>query len=102
MNQLTLKQYVKNGYVHNFVDENGNAKTIETNEADFNNSTIPELEGFTYLNSQGEIIIVDSPNVVLQENEYTIINNTYYVCTKNEYGLKVTEYSEEEFNNIWQ
>lgn len=98
---MNKKEFLKFGYIHNF-SKNGEIKSIETTKEDYQNSTIPELQGFNYLNSQGGIIIVDSPDVVLQENEYTIIENTYYVCTKNEYGLKVTEYSEEEFNNIWQ
>ncbi len=97
---LTKREYLDTGYVNNFVNEQGEIQSVFCSKEDYENSDIPTLEGYKFLNAQGEVLRVETG--LLKENEYTIVGGKYFVCTSNEYGESIKEYSEEEFTKIWQ
>ena len=98
--KLTKREYIGTSYVNNFVNEQGETKSIFCTKEEYFNPDVPSLIGYRFLNAQGGVIQVDTG--LLKENEYTIVDGKYFVCTSNEYGNATKEYSEEEFNSIWQ
>lgn len=97
---MQYKEYIETGYVNNFINEQGEIQSVFCSKEEYENSEIPNLEGYKFLNAQGGILRVDTGT--LKPNEYTIVDGKYFVCTSNEYGESIKEYSEEEFNNLWQ
>lgn len=97
---LTKREYLGASYVNNFINNNGEIKSIFCTKEEYESREIPTLEGYNFLNAQGGIIQVETG--LLKENEYTIVDGKYFVCTSNEYGVSIKEYTEAEFNNIWQ
>lgn len=98
--QLTKKECVGEGYVNNFINEQGEIQSLFCSKEEFESNNIPVLEGYKFLNSQGGVLQVDTG--LLKANEYTLVEGKYFVCLANEYGESIKEYSQEEFNNIWQ
>lgn len=97
---LTKREYLETGYVNNFINEKGEIQSIFCTKEDFESNDLPILLGYTFLNAQGGVLKVDTG--LLKPNEYTMVDGKYFVCTSNEYGESIKEYSEEEFNNTWQ
>lgn len=97
---LTKREYLGVSYVNNFINEQGEIKSVFCTKQEYENSGFPNLDGYKFLNAQGEVMQVDTG--LLKENEYTIVDGKYFVCLANEYGIAIKEYSEEEFNNLWQ
>lgn len=97
---LTKREYVGEGYVNNFINVQGDIKSIFCTKEEYENKNMPELQDYKFLNAQGGVIRVDTG--LLKPNEYTIVDGKYFVCTSNEYGKSTKEYLEEEFNTLCQ
>tara|TARA_R110000868_G_scaffold86958_1_gene243508 strand:- start:977 stop:1369 length:393 start_codon:yes stop_codon:yes gene_type:complete len=71
--QLTKREYLGDGYVHQFINiATGEVVLIPCTEEDYNALTTksPSLEGHTWQGSTGGTYKVDTPNTVLGLNEY--------------------------------
>lgn len=98
MNNLTKREFLETGYVNNFINQEGERKSILCTKEEYESNSVPVLPGWDFLSAQGGVLVVNTG--LLKPNEYTIVDGKYFVCTSNEFGESVKEYSEEEFNNL--
>jgi c-di-AMP phosphodiesterase-like protein len=103
MNKLIEKQYLGDRHVHTFQNESGvllyQRRTQEEYLKDL--ETQPVLDGYKWVGSSSGILAVDTPNFNLSLGEYTFDGASYWVGEENEVGFTVTNYSAEEFNNLY-
>jgi hypothetical protein len=107
--QLTKREYLGKGYRFNFKHNETGELASETCDENLYNSLaegfIPTKEGYVFIGADGGYILVDSQTNELIEGEFTILDETYYVC--DQFGFPfptVKKFSGEEFNSkyIWQ
>lgn len=79
---LTERQYLGIGYLHHFRnDTTGELKFVQCTEQEYlrlgepgGSKYNPVLAGHTWLCSEGGTALVDTPDGVLGENEYVVVN----------------------------
>lgn len=111
--KLTKREYVGKWNYHSFLNvETGEEKFVECSDEQYKkmgqvggSEYNPKDEGnFKWVGSTGGSDKINTTTGLFQEGDYTInLDGKYLVCQKRPWGtLYVQEYSEEEFNNIWQ
>lgn len=92
--KLTQRNYLGKGWVHYFRNNEDNLiKVVECTKEEYeelggeNKNGNPVLEGYTWIGSEGEVVKVDSENLVLLENEYTLIGDVCFIVFKNSDGF---------------
>jgi len=95
---LTKKEYLGEGYIHIFENQNGERVNIPCDKEDYDNleTSKPTLEGYTWLSSAGGTVKVDTDDTVLAVGQYTQIADKYVVCESTEFGVMNKEYTLEE------
>ena len=114
MNKIKIikREYLGEGYYHDFRNETTKERLIQyiskeeyekmSGVGGWRNNPIPP-EGFKWYCSAGGSIKVDTQDGMLALNDYTQIGDKYFVCELNHFGEEtIKEYTEEEFNNLWQ
>lgn len=112
---LTKREYLGEGFFHNYINVNtGEVRYTETTKEQYESMggvdgylNNPKDEGeWKWKDSVGGAIKVDSPSLLLSENEGTILPNGLYVVYEKNIlnNIVLNYYSEEEFNSkyIWQ
>lgn len=89
--KLIKRNYLGKAFVHLFRNNETNEIFVEecTKEeyealATASAENNPKKDGYTWIGSEGEVIKVDSPDILLKENEYTEIGDISFVVFRDD------------------
>lgn len=102
---LTKREYLGETNIHVFENlETKELLSVECTDEEYKNLSLPnpinpQMEGYVWKYSAGEIIKVDTPKIEIQEGEYCYIGDKIFTLIRDNGKLKVGEFTEEELNN---